>query len=174
MEDFIQENELGSDAMKSLVINHLTSLKTHFENYFIPELDASQFHWVQNPFDVGIEKVSRLARKAQEVSELSGDFNLKVNFSKKSLSSFWVSMKIEYPLLLELAILALLSFASTYLCEKSFLTLTSIKTKYRSNLKDLEPVPRPVWHFHVSFKISNVYLSNDNGNTRTLRKAHAE
>ena len=131
MEDFIHKNELGFDAIKPLVINHLTSLKTHFEKYFMPELKASQFHWVQNPFDVGIEKVSHLALKAQnEFSELSSDFNLKVNFSKKCLSSFWVSVKTEYRLLSELAILALLSFVSTYLCEKSFLTLTYVKTKY--------------------------------------------
>ena len=89
MEDFIQENELSFDAMKPLVINYLTSLKTHFEKYFVPEFDASQFHWVQNPFDVGIEIVSQLALKAQEFSELSSDFNLKVNFlKKKSLCSF--------------------------------------------------------------------------------------
>ena len=85
MEDFIQENELGFDATKPLVINHLTSLKTHFEKYFMQELDASQFHWDQNPFDVGIEKVSHLALKAQEeFLELSSDFNLKVNVSKKA------------------------------------------------------------------------------------------
>ena len=85
MEDFIQENELGFDTMKPLVINHLTSFKTHFEKYFMPELDTSEFHWVQNPFDVGIEKVSYLSLKAQEeFSELSSDFNLKVNFSKIS------------------------------------------------------------------------------------------
>ena len=144
MEDFIQENELGFDAIKPLVINYLTSLKTHFEKYFMPELDAGQFHWVQNPFDVGIQKVSHLALKAQEeFSELFSDFILKVNFSKKSLSSFWVSVKTEYLLLSELAILTLLPFASTYLCEKSFLTLTYVKIKYRSNLKDLKPALRP-------------------------------
>ena len=43
MEDYIPENELGFDAMKSLVINH-DKPKTHFEKYFMPELDASQFH----------------------------------------------------------------------------------------------------------------------------------
>ena len=43
MESFTQENELGFDAMKPLVINHLTSLKIHFEKYFMLELDASQF-----------------------------------------------------------------------------------------------------------------------------------
>ena len=144
MEDFNRENNLGLNIIKSLVINHLTSLKTHFEKYFIPELDTSEFHWVQNPCDVVIEKVSHLSLKAQEeFLELSSDFNLKVNFSKKSLSSFWVSVKTEYPLLSELAMLALLPFASAYLCEKSFSTLTYVKTKYRSNLKDLEPVLRP-------------------------------
>ena len=128
MEDFIQENELGFDAMKPLVINHLTTLKTHFEKYFMSELDASQFHWVQNPFDTEIKQASHLALKSQEeFSELSSDFNLKVNFSKKSLSSFEVSVKTKYPLLLELAILALFPFASTYLCEKSFPTLTYVK-----------------------------------------------
>ena len=96
IEGFVQENELGFDAMKPLVINHLTSLKTHFEKYFMPELDASQFHWVQNPFDVGIEKVSHLPLKAQEeFSEFSSDFNLKVNFPKKSLSSFWACLLTE-------------------------------------------------------------------------------
>ena len=96
MEDFIQENELGFDAIKPLVINHLTTLKIHFKKYFMSESDASQFHLDQNPFDVGIEKVSHIALKAQEeFSELSCDFNLKVNFSKKSLSSFRVSVKTE-------------------------------------------------------------------------------
>ena len=52
-------------------------------------------------------------------------------------------MKTEYPLLPELARLAFLPFASNYLCEKSFSTITYIKIKYRSNLKDLEPVLRP-------------------------------
>ena len=64
MEDFIQDSELGFDTMKPLVINHLTTLKTHFEKYFMPELGTSEFHWVQNPFDVGIEKVSHLSLKA--------------------------------------------------------------------------------------------------------------
>ena len=66
MKDFIQENELGFDTIKPPVINHLTNLKTHFEKYFMSELDTSEFHWVQNPFDVGIEKVSHLSLKAQE------------------------------------------------------------------------------------------------------------
>ena len=66
MEDFIQENKPGFDAIKPLVINHLTSLRTHFEKYFMPESDASQFHWVQDPFEVGIKKVNYLALKAQE------------------------------------------------------------------------------------------------------------
>ena len=100
MEDFIQENELGSDAMKPLVINHLTSLKIYFEKYFMPELDASLLHWVQNPFDVGIEKVSYLALKTQkDFSKLSSNFNFKINFSKKSLSFYWVGVKTEHPLL---------------------------------------------------------------------------
>ena len=139
MEDFIEENELDFDAMKPPVIT-----KTHFKKYFMPELDASQFHWVQNPFDVKIEKVSHLALKAQEeFSELSSDFNMKVNFSKKSLNCFLVNVKTEYPLLSKLAILALLPFASTYPSQKSFSTLTYAKTIYQSNLKDLEPVLRP-------------------------------
>ena len=85
MENFIQENELGFDAMKPLEINHLTCLKTDFEKYFVPQLDAGQFHWVQNLFDVGKEKVSHLALKAQkEFLELSSNFNLKVNFTRKA------------------------------------------------------------------------------------------
>ena len=38
----------------------------------------------------------------------------------------------------------LLPFASTYLCESAFLSLTNLKTKHRSSLGDIETVLRPV------------------------------
>jgi hypothetical protein len=144
MEDFITDNELSFDVIKQIIIDHLASLETHFEKYFVPELDVSRLDWIQNPFGVEIEKVSHLSLEAQEeFAELSCDSTLKIDFSKKSLNSFWIGIKTEYPILSELAMVAVLPFASTYLCETAFSTLTSIKTKHRSSLKDIEMVLRP-------------------------------
>ena len=85
-----------------------------------------------------------LTLKAQEeFAELSSASSLKTMFAKMSLNSFWVGIKLEYPNLSLLAMDALLPFASTYLCESAFSSLTNLKTKHRSSLGDIETVLRP-------------------------------
>ena len=54
------------------------------------------------------------------------------------LTEFWCSSKDEYPQLSQKAVLALLPFATTYMCETGFSTYVSTKTKYRNRL-DAEP-----------------------------------
>jgi hypothetical protein len=59
---------------------------------------------------------------------------MKIRFQENACDTFWISIKSEYPKLLKQVISILLSFASTYLCETAFSTLTIIKNKYRSRL----------------------------------------
>ena len=74
----------------------------------------------------------------EEFFEFRCDTKLKTEFSKQIWNSFWLSVKTEYPLLAELALAVLLSFAITYLCEMAFSVMTNINTKQRSRLSNIE------------------------------------
>ncbi|KAL4104871.1 hypothetical protein QTP88_020147 [Uroleucon formosanum] len=75
--------------------------------------------------------------KYEEFIEITTDSSLKKLFDKISLRDFWCSSSItnEYQSLAKKAILALLPFATTYLCETGFSSYyASTKTKYRNKL----------------------------------------
>ena len=119
-------------------------LEKQFEQYFESNFNINQFGWVQNPFNASIENVTDLSLSAQEeFAELSSDSKLKMEFSQKSLNSFWVSVKAEFPTLSELAVSILLPFATTYLCESAFSILLIVKNKYRSCIINMEKAMRP-------------------------------
>jgi len=51
------------------------------------------------------------------------------------LSQFWISLKNEYPELSDKAMKLLLIVSTTYLSEKSFSSLSLIKTKQRNRVE---------------------------------------
>ena len=80
----------------------------------------------------------------EEFAELSSDSKLKLTLPYKAYyTTFSLSLKVQYPVLADLAIRVLLPFVSAYLCESAFSTLTSIKTKYRASIIDVETALRP-------------------------------
>ena len=142
--DFITDNNLENTSFKKIIIDHLSSLEEQFEKYHLLDFNTEQFLWVQKPFTVEMEQVKHLSINVQEeFSELICDTQLKTEFSKQTLNSFWLGVKTEYPLLSELAIAILLPFATTYLCEMAFSVMTNIKTKQRSRLSNIEVAMRP-------------------------------
>ncbi|KAL4149549.1 hypothetical protein QTP88_003477 [Uroleucon formosanum] len=75
--------------------------------------------------------------KYEEFIEMTTDSSLKTLFDKISLRDFWCSSSItnEYQSLAKKAILALLPYATTYLCETGFSSYyASTKTKYCNKL----------------------------------------
>jgi len=54
------------------------------------------------------------------------------------LTEFWLGSKDEYPQPSKKAVLALLPFATTYMCETGFSTYVLTKTKHHNRL-DAEP-----------------------------------
>jgi hypothetical protein len=89
------------------------------------------------PFAVTIgEKISHLSIKAKEsLMEHSCDKSLKIKFEALSLPKFWIYIKTEYLELSQLATEMLLLFETTYLCEKTFLAMAAIKSKYCNHLQ---------------------------------------
>ena len=60
--------------------------------------------------------------------ELSMDHFLQLKYNETEIDTFWIKVWHEYPNLHQQAILILLLFVITYLCESAFSCLISIKT----------------------------------------------
>ena len=143
-DDFLASNDVETDVIKPITTSHLINLVKNFQQYFLPELDKDKLDWIQKPFIVSTQSIEHLSLNAQEeFAELSFDSKLKLDFAVRKLTTFWLGLKVEYPVLADLAIRVLLPFVSTYLCETAFSTLTSIKTKHRASIKDVETALRP-------------------------------
>ncbi|KAL4083263.1 hypothetical protein QTP88_028593 [Uroleucon formosanum] len=97
-----------------------------------------------NKVEAFLKKLDLWIKRIQEntydihLLELSSDKLLEQSFNTKNLNQFWISLSNEYPNLYEEALKKLVPFATTYLCESGFSTLTTIKTKSRNKL-DVEP-----------------------------------
>ena len=122
LETFLSDNDLRlADQVRDNIAEHLKSLRQPF---------------VIKASDVLEENLSALEQEL--LIELSCDDTLKSTFRGQTLLDFWMQRRSEYPALSGKAVRFLIPFATTYLCEKGFSSLASIKTKYRSRL-DAEP-----------------------------------
>ena len=93
------------------------------------------FDWVRDPWNsCALESAADLPLQAQEqLAEMREDRTLRITFQDMALDTFWISLEKEYPILSSNAVDILLPFATTYLCELSFSSLTCIKNKYRES-----------------------------------------
>jgi hypothetical protein len=102
-------------------------------------LDIEKHDWIREPSSVPPEKTQHLPLTAQEeLAELSNDRTLQLVFLNKDMCDFRLTVKNEYPVVIELVIRVLLPFATSYLCESAFSASTYIKSKYRTRLANVE------------------------------------
>ena len=88
---------------------------------------------VIDSFVANIEESKSSMNEKESLIDLSCDDSLKVKFQLSlSRPHFWLSVKNEYPSLSEKAMKILIQFSTTYLCEKTFSSVTVIKTRHRS------------------------------------------
>ena len=89
LNDFIENQEMNIELIKSSISDHLNSLKNNSLKYFFPDVDTSRFDWVQNPLAASADTAQHLPVKAQkEFADLSSDTQLKLKFQKQPQSSF--------------------------------------------------------------------------------------
>ncbi|XP_026093452.1 zinc finger BED domain-containing protein 5-like [Carassius auratus] len=124
--------------VKKLIEEHLQGLKSQLRDYF-PSPDA-QVAWMENPFANLCEGAvtSLSAKEHDSLIDMSCDSALKLTFSQKTLTDFWIHTFSEYPDLSDKALKFLMPFPTTYLCEAGFSALVALKTKYRNKL-NIEP-----------------------------------
>ncbi|KAL4107763.1 hypothetical protein QTP88_018055 [Uroleucon formosanum] len=129
---FLGENDLELPmSLKTIFLEHLTNLETHFMKYFPEEM--KQYYWIKDPFT---EKPPSnfTTTEEEQLIDISSDFSLRMQFSSYSLLGFWNSIKDEYPEVSNKALRILIPFATSYLCEVRFSAVAVSKSKYRSKL----------------------------------------
>jgi hypothetical protein len=111
---------------------------------------------VRNPFiDSAYETALLTTDEESELIDIKNDRGLELQYSKLvediaresklkkikinvDVSSFWINLLHECPKILRKAMNAILPFSTSYICEAAFSLLNAIKTKNRSQLKNLE------------------------------------
>ncbi|KAL2103117.1 hypothetical protein ACEWY4_002285 [Coilia grayii] len=118
-----------------LVEEHLSKLNTDFNQYF-QHIDkkSESLDWVRDPFTTTESSNKLPARLQEQLWDVSSDRGLKVAHREKTLTEFWCDVEREYPELGKHALVELLPFGSTYMCEVTFSALTHIKTNKRNRL----------------------------------------
>jgi hypothetical protein len=71
----------------------------------------------------------------EELVDLSEDASLKLNFNRRKLIQFWLSVQQTRPTLSTEALKVLLPFSSSYICEVGFSATVGMKTRFRNKLK---------------------------------------
>ncbi|XP_035231187.1 protein FAM200A-like [Stegodyphus dumicola] len=138
------ETDLQKDELLKVIFKHLRCLEKNFVKSFLSNFGAEELIWAVKPFGIHAENITHLPLKSQEeLVQLSNYSGLKIDFNTKSLEDFWLGVAKEFPTISETAINFLLPFSTTYLSEATFSSLTTIKSKYQSNVKNSEEVLRP-------------------------------
>ena len=114
---------------------HLEALQNSFKVYCLATKDLKNKSWIRNPF---LESISDEDLAKDELIESKAMESIRMSFNSKSIADFWILLGQAYPLLVKQAVAAIVSFATTYLCDLGFSSLVAIKTKIlnRLNLKD--------------------------------------
>ena len=159
LDEYMKEKDVNRQII-GLVQQHLQSLKESFEHYYPKEEDPRNGNmWIVNPFSSNIEESNLNVKEKESLIELSSDDSLKLQFNSSSRSHFWLSVKSEYPILSEKALKIVTPFTTTYLCEKTFSTVTAIKNKYRSRLEIEAPLRVAVTSLEP--RISKIILNQE-------------
>ena len=115
-------------------MEHLEKLITEFDRHIWDKNLAFQ-QWFRNSFLAKVEGLSEnVAGLQEELIDLHHDESHPRLLSTASLEEFWTSVKKEKQIIGDEVMTFLFPFATTYLCELSFLALTVIKTKVRNRL----------------------------------------
>ncbi|KAK3888080.1 hypothetical protein Pcinc_007870 [Petrolisthes cinctipes] len=140
VDEFIEENSHDTGSLLQTInkemSDHLKGLETSMHHYF-PESDqeTASLQWIIHPFSVPDEAIHDDDFPAKEEwITMRANEALKIEFQNQNADCFWISRLADSPTLSKRALKWLVSFSTTYLCEKGFSTVLEMKTKKRTRL----------------------------------------
>ncbi|XP_066480661.1 zinc finger BED domain-containing protein 5-like [Tiliqua scincoides] len=130
---FITENDVKPpDGIIMEISAHLNALSENLDYYFFEGMkNCQQKNWIANPFQD--DMMTGISAKAdEELIDLSENTLLKLNFNRRQLTQFWLSVQQTFPTLSTEALKVLLPFSSSYTCEVGFSAMMELKNKSRN------------------------------------------
>ena len=127
-------NQVLGAELQANIVEHLNCLGDEFNKYF-PGIntDDAVMAMTRNPFKCMVDMMPEDIQG--EFLELVHNSFAKDEFQILSISEFWAKMYLLYPTVSEQALIIIVPFSSTYLCESGFSSLFTIKTKARNKLE---------------------------------------
>ena len=136
LQDVMANAFVNTGELFAFISQHLQELTISFGQYLSDNADPRKGNfWIINPFAENIDSCNLNTVERESLMQLFCDTTLMLKHKDLPLSQFWLSLTTEYPELSNKAIKLLLFFSATYLCEKSFSSLSLIKTKQQNRGK---------------------------------------
>ncbi|KAF2349942.1 hypothetical protein FHG87_019300, partial [Trinorchestia longiramus] len=140
LDQFIEKNSHDTGSLQQTInkemSDHLKGLETSMHHYF-PESDqeTASLQWIIHLFSVPDEAIHDDDFPAKEEwITMRANEALKIELQNQNADSFWISRVADSPTLSKRALKLLVSFSTTYLCEKGFSTVLGMKTRKRTRL----------------------------------------
>lgn len=97
LHDFLLANKLSlTNGVKCDIMKHLSELAKQFRRYF-PKTDNAN-NWIRHPFS-NIPTAHLPISEQEGHIEIATSGSLKIDFTQKSLTDFWIALHAEYPAL---------------------------------------------------------------------------
>jgi hypothetical protein len=115
MSELTKSCRLDKDLV-ALILQSLSLPSKNIEKY-IPSLDVSSLDRVRDPFVLNAFETAELTvAEEDELTEIRDDRRLKLKHSSIDMDSFWLSLRLEHPIITKKATEALLPFSTSYVC----------------------------------------------------------